>query len=262
MAAIINQAKRRLADGELALGFILRQARTADIAAIGSSCGFDWLSIDMEHSSIGMETAAQIASAGLGSGITVLVRMPAPLYPDAARLLDAGAQGVIVPHVETADDARFVVSFSKYPPLGNRSIGAAQPQLRFASVAAAEAMELVNGQMLVVAMLETEAAIANCEAIAAVPGIDVLLIGTNDLLSDMGIPGQFAHPRLEAAHREIAAASKRHGIFAGTSGIHDPAILRNYVGFGIRFLGGGTDLSFLMTAARERSRALRQLLGP
>jgi 4-hydroxy-2-oxoheptanedioate aldolase len=209
MSAFPNQAKSRLTKGELSVGFILRQSRTADIAAIGKTCGFDWFSIDMEHSSIDVDTAAQLVSAALPIGITPLVRTPAALYPNATRLLDAGAQGLIVPHIDTAEEARFVVSYCRYPPLGGRSIASVQPQLGYREVPGREAMRLVDAEMLTIAMLETPLSIENAAEIASVPGIDVLLIGSNDLCAEMGIAGEFAHPALEQAYRNVAWPAKR-----------------------------------------------------
>jgi 2-keto-3-deoxy-L-rhamnonate aldolase RhmA len=258
--AFPNQAKHQLEAGQLAIGLILRQARTVDIAAIARTCGFDWLSIDMEHTSLDMDTAAQVAAAALPAGVTALVRIPGKEPHHATRLLDAGAQGVIVPHVDTAEDARFFVEHCFYPPLGRRSIASVQPQLGFQTVSGEEAMRAVNAQTLLVAMLETPNAIGNADAIAAVPGVDVLLIGTHDLCAEMGIAGQFGDPRLKDAYRRVTEACKSRGKHAGMAGLHDPKLATEFVEMGVRFIGGGTDLSFLMAGARERASFLRGLL--
>jgi 2-keto-3-deoxy-L-rhamnonate aldolase RhmA len=257
MSSYVNAVKQRLAKGELATGLILRQSRTADIAAIGKACGFDWLSIDLEHSSIDVDVAAQIANAALPAGICALIRIPQAQHDNATRLLDAGAQGLIVPHVDTAEEARFIVSYAKYPPVGRRSIASVQPQLGFRPVSGAEAMRQVNEQTLIVVMLETPTSLDNAEEIAAVEGVDVLLIGSNDLLAELGVPGQFAHPLLEDAYRRVNAACARHGKHAGMAGIHDKGLIGKFIGFGTRFVAGGTDLSFLMKAAEERVNLLR-----
>ena len=259
MKVFSNPAKQRLANGELAIGFILRQSRTVDIAGIGKACGFDWLSIDLEHSSIDVDTAAQIAAAALPAGIAALARVPSARHSEASCILDAGAQGLIVPHIDTADDARFVVSYAKFPPLGSRSIASVQPMLGYRATSSEEATREVNNQTLIVAMLETPQAIDNAEAIAAVSGIDVLLIGSNDLCAEMGIAGQFGHASLEVAYRRVNEACRRHGKYAGMAGIHDRELIAKFVGFGTRFVAGGTDLSFLMKAAMERAELLRGL---
>ena len=260
MALIPNKAKQKVSTGRLALGMILRQSRTADIASIARACDFDWISIDLEHSAIGVEAAAQIASACLEAGVTALVRIPQPVYPNGTRLLDAGAQGLIVPHVDSAEDARLAVQACKYPPLGKRSIASVQPQLAFREVPADEVMEQVNDAMLLVVMLETKDAIENASSIAAVPGVDVLLIGANDLLADYGIAGKASHPLMLEALETVARAAREAGLAAGVSGLHEPAMLRKALELGFRFIGAGTDLSFLIKAGREKSQALRQLL--
>src|SRR6476620_4505425 len=122
MEAIPNYTKRQLAAGKLALGMGLRQARTVDIAAIARKCGFEWLSIDMEHSSLDVDTAAQIAAAALTVGITPIVRVPGKEHHHSSRLLDSGAQGIVVPHVDTVEETERAVAYCKYPPVGYRSV--------------------------------------------------------------------------------------------------------------------------------------------
>jgi 2-keto-3-deoxy-L-rhamnonate aldolase RhmA len=259
MSVFFNQAKKRLAAGELALGMGLRQARTVDVATIARTCGFDWLFIDMEHNSMDVDSAAQIAMAALGAEVTPIVRVPGHEHYHATRLLDAGAQGIVVPHVENAEAAERVVAYCKYPPLGHRSIAGAQPQLSFASLPTGEAMRLVNEETLVVVMLETPGAIANAESIAAVKGIDVLLVGFNDLCAEMGMPGEFANEKPEAAFAAVVAACRKHGKYPGMGGVYDPQLMRKFVGMGARFVLSGSDVAFMMAGGRERTTFLRSL---
>src|SRR5436190_7378173 len=260
MNAYPNHTKHQLAAGKLALGMGLRQARTCDIAAIAKTSGFDWLFIDMEHSSLDVDTAAQIANAALAVGITPIVRVPGKEHHHASRLLDAGAQGVVVPHVDTVEEAQRAVSYCKYPPIGHRSMAGAQPQFAFQSVSMGEAATVVNAETLVIVMLETPTAIANAEAIAAVPGIDSLLIGTNDLAMELGIPGGFADERIVAAYQTVVDACRAHGKFAGVGGIADRELLRRYIGMGVRLVLPGSDLSFMTSAAGECAAAMRAFL--
>jgi 2-keto-3-deoxy-L-rhamnonate aldolase RhmA len=257
MDIVPNHAKRRLAAGGLALGMGVRQSRTVDVAAIAHGCDFDWLFIDMEHSSTNLDTAAQIAMAALAVGITPLVRVPGPEHHHASRILDTGAQGIVLPHVDTPDEAARAVSHCKYPPIGRRSIGGPQPQLGFRPVPVGEAMPLVNEETLVVVMLETPKAIASAEEIAAVNGVDVLLIGTNDLCAEMGIPGEFTDARVGDAYRKVIAACRKHGKFPGMGGVYDPPVMERYIQLGMRFILSGSDLAFMMAGARERANALR-----
>jgi 2-keto-3-deoxy-L-rhamnonate aldolase RhmA len=256
---IVNHAKRRLENGQLAIGFGVRMVRTVEGARIAKTAGYDWLFIDMEHGPFDVDAAGQIAVAALAEGITPIARVPGFEHYHASRLLDAGALGIVVPHVDTAKQAKQVVDNCRFPPLGRRSFPGALPQLGFAPTAAADTARLINDGTLVVVMLETPKAIANADAIAAVDGVDVLLIGTNDLTIEMGIPGQHSHPKVVDAYRKMIAACRKHGKHAGMGGIYDPPIMRNYVDMGVRFLLGGADLAMLMGAAKQRADVLRGL---
>ena len=259
MDQVINHAKQRLAAGELALGMGVRQSRTVDIATVARTCGFDWLFIDMEHSSLDVDLASQLAMASLGAGITPLVRVPGHEHYHASRLLDNGAQGIVAPHVDTVEEAKRIASACRYPPIGHRSVAGAQPQLGFRSVPVGEATKLVNAATLVVVMLETPKAIANADAIAQVEGVDVLLIGTNDLCAELGIHGNFTDPRIEDAYRNVIAACKKHGKYPGMGGVYEPKLMEKYIGMGMRFILSGNDLSFLMAGARARAEFLRSV---
>ena len=109
-------------------------------------------------------------------------------------------------------------------------------------------------------MLETPQAIANADAIAAVPGIDALLVGTNDLAMELGIPGGFGDERIVAAYQAVIDACRKHGKHAGVGGIADEALLRRYIGMGVRLVLPGSDLAFLMAAASDRAAAMRACL--
>lgn len=259
MSERINRTKAKLMAGELALGMGLRQARTVDIATIAGTCGFDWLFIDTEHNSMSIDTACQIAMAAIATGVTPIVRVPGHEHHHCARALDNGALGVVVPHVDTAEQARRIADFCRYPPLGHRSIAGNMPGLQFAAVPVGEATKRMNDETLVVVMLETPQAIENADAIAAVEGVDVLLVGTNDLCAEMGIHGQFGHARVPAAYEKVIGACRTHGKFPGMGGVYDPQLMQKYVAMGMRFILSGNDLAFLMAGARERSAMLRAI---
>jgi 4-hydroxy-2-oxoheptanedioate aldolase len=255
-----NPARERLAKGELSLGIGLRQARTVDIAAVMASCGYDWLFLDLEHGSMPLDTAVQISVAALGAGISPLVRVPARQYSLATRALDGGALGIVMPHVDTAEEARAVAAHLKYPPLGHRSVGGPQPYLGFRAVPLAEATATMNRETLVVVMLETPQAIANADAIAAVEGIDVLLIGTNDLCMEMGIAGQLGHAEVARAYERVIAACRRHGKHPGMGGVYVEDLLTKYIGLGMRMILAGNDLGMMMAGAMQRAKFLRERL--
>ena len=255
-----NAARERLDAGELGLGVILRQARTVDIAAIMKSCGYDWLFLDLEHNSMDLDTAVQIAAASLAVGIAPVARVPAGQLWMATRFLDGGGLGIVVPHVDTPEDARRIAQALRYPPLGHRSVAGGLPHLGYQKAGLAETCAAINAATLVIVMLETPVAIGNADAIAAVEGIDSLLIGTNDLAMELGIPGAFADERIVDAYRSVCEACRAHGKFAGVGGIAEEALLRRYIGMGVRLVLPGSDLSFMASAATERAAAMRACL--
>ena len=259
MSIYPNHTRQQLAEGKIAIGMGLRLNRSVDIATIAKTCGYDWLFIDMEHSSMDLDTAAQIAMACLPVALTPIVRVPGKEHHHASRILDAGAQGIVVPHVDTVAEAERAVAYCKYPPIGHRSAMGTLPQFAYQAVPVGEAMSSANRETLVVVMLETPTAIGNADAIAAVPGVDVVLIGTNDLCAELGIAGQFTDPKVEDAYRVVVAACGKHGKHPGMGGVYEPKLLEKYIGFGMRFVLSGGDLSFLMAGARERANFLHGL---
>jgi 2-keto-3-deoxy-L-rhamnonate aldolase RhmA len=257
MTCVPNHTLRELRAGRLAIGLGLRQARTVDIAQLAQSCGFDWLFIDCEHNSMDLDSACQIAAASLALGITPLVRVAGLEHWHASRVLDNGAQGIVVPHVESRAEAERVAAACRFPPLGHRSMGGGLPQLRFAALPLGEAARLVNEETLVVVMIESPQGVANCEEIAAVRGIDALLIGTNDLCFEMGIPGEFNDPRVADAYRKVIAACRKHGKFVGMGGMYTPELLERHIAMGVQLVLAGSDFSLLLQAGRERASLVR-----
>ena len=200
MPTLRNSAREKLDSGGLSLGFSVRLLRTVEVAPAAKAAGYDWLWLDCEHGTLSLDQAAQIAVAALECGIAPIVRVPNGEYSLATRILDNGALGIVIPHVDSADEAREVVQKLKYPPVGHRSIGGIGPHYSLRSLKIGDAAAAMNAANLTIVMLETPKAIENVEAIAAVPGIDVLLIGSNDLCAEMGIPGEFTHDRLADAY--------------------------------------------------------------
>jgi 2-keto-3-deoxy-L-rhamnonate aldolase RhmA len=190
MALPPNPLRQRLAEGGLALGLGVHHLRGSAVGMIAAAAGYDWLFIDMEHGAMSVDDAACIAIAALGQGVTPLVRVCKDALHEGTRCLDNGAMGVIVPHVDTAEEARAVARAYRFPPVGSRSWGGPPFAHGLGPVEPASGQAELNREILVACMVETPEAVANADAIAAVPGVDVLLIGTSDLTATMGIPGQ------------------------------------------------------------------------
>jgi 4-hydroxy-2-oxoheptanedioate aldolase len=259
MPAIVrNPARERLEHGQLSLGVGIRMTRSVEIAKAMAVSGFDWLFLDMEHGVMSLEACGQISAAALDAGIAPIARVPNGEYAIATRALDNGALGIVVPHVDTAAEAKEVVDRLKYPPLGHRSMGGIGPHYGLRSASTGEAAGALNAANLTVVMLETPTAIANAAEIAAVPGVDVLLIGTNDLCAEMGIPGDFGNERVAEAYRAMIAACKKHGKFPGMAGIYNEQIMPRYIDLGARFILSGQDAQFMLAGAGARTGFLRK----
>jgi 2-keto-3-deoxy-L-rhamnonate aldolase RhmA len=256
-----NPAKERMRAGGVALGMIVRLARSGDIARIAKATGHDFIFIDGQHSLFSLETIGHIAQVALGCGVAPLVRVRSVDDPSISLLLDNGATGIIFPDVSTADEARRAVAACRFPPTGKRSVSGGYPNFDFRAVPLAQAVPALEDATLVVCMIETVAGLANVEAIAAVDGVDVVHVGCNDLLTAMGLPGKFGCPEIVAAIERMIAAAKVHGKYAGLGGERDMERQLAFIRKGVRFVTTQTDIGFLMAAAGARTAEIRKGLG-
>ena len=257
MATLVNPLREKLNRNELALGMGIKAIRTMDLGWILKNSGWDWAFIDMEHSSMTLDQAAYISTLTRHSGVAPLVRVPGYDHYLASRVLDFGALGVVFPHVDTAEQAAKLVSYCKYPPLGHRSYGGAMAQLDYAPIPPTEAMQAVNEGIVLIMMIESPRAVENANAIAAVEGVDSLLIGSNDLCLEMGLPTQFAHPNVKAAFQKVADACKKHGKWPGYGGLGNMEVETPYLQMGFRCLQAGSDVGMMTAASTERAKTMR-----
>lgn len=259
---LVNPLLERMKSGGLGLNLMIRHARTVDIALAAKHCGFDGLFFDLQHGVIPEYEVSQMAVAAMNMGIAPLVRVPEKDYAAALRMLDNGAMGIIMPEVTTADDARQSVLACKYPPVGNRGAFGGWANFGYRPVPAAEARKALNDATLLILMLESKAAVDNVEAIAAVPGVDVIHIGTNDLSTDLGHPGELTHPDVMAAIGRVIKACRANGKFAGVGGLTGGDVVKMLtpvVKMGAQFITAGTEWNLMMAAGTERVKALRGL---
>jgi 2-keto-3-deoxy-L-rhamnonate aldolase RhmA len=261
MTGVINPAKARMACGDVALGMIVRLARSGDIARIAKTTGHDFIFIDRQHSLFSLETVGHIAQAALGCGVAPLVRARSCDDPDVSVILDNGATGIIFPDVNSAADARRAINACKFPPIGKRSVGGGYPQLDLRPVPIGQAVKILNENTLVVCMIETREGLENAKAIAAVDGVDVVHVGCNDLLTAMGKPGAFGDPEIVAAIERVIAAAAAHGKYAGLGGERDLERQNAFIRKGVRFVTTQTDIGFLMASAGQRTEQIRKSMG-
>lgn len=257
-----SRLKAMLKAGEVALCMRTVFARTTEVAFMVEAAGFDCFYMDLEHCTATLAETGQICATAAAIGLPALVRVPSHDDPAITKLLDAGAAGIIAPHVDTAAQARAVVDACTFAPLGKRSASGPAFQFGYATMPLAEQARRVNDATVVVVMLETALSVRNAREIAAVPGVDLLLIGTNDLGLDIGIPGDYGAAAIEDAYRTVGEACREHGKTLGIAGIGDRDVLSRYVALGAGFISAGTDAGFLLAGMRGRVRELRTLTGP
>lgn len=213
--------------------------------------GFPWLTIDMEHSPIGIEQAAYLFGAIAEAGCVPLARVPRGTHENIKRVLDAGAWGIVVPMVNTVEEAKLAIAAAKYPPVGNRSIGGGLHALNFDGTAG-DYYKRANDEILVVLQTESPQGVENAEAIYSLPGVDAIFVGPNDLTFQMrGPDGIDPSPdELEAMLQRVLAVGKRVGTPVG---LHVQTVedVKRRIEQGWRFLAIGSELRF-MTAEAQR----------
>ena len=261
MDALSNPVKQRMQAGDVALGMSIRLGRSADVARIAKATGHDFIFIDVQHSIFNLETIGHIAQTALAIGVAPVVRVRGIDDPDVSLLLDNGVTGIVYPDVNTAAEAQRAVDTTKFAPLGRRSVSGGYPMFDYRSIPLAESVPALNEATLVVCMIETLQGLENVEEIAAVDGVDVLHVGSNDLLVNMGKPGRFDDPEIIAAQERVIAAAKANGKYSGCGGNRDVKRQAQAIRKGAQFLTTQTDIAFLAAAAGRWTRDVRALLA-
>ncbi|WP_174278364.1 HpcH/HpaI aldolase family protein [Sphingomonas bacterium] len=252
-----------LAVGRPVLSLGVRFSRSPDIARMAAAAGYGVLWIDLEHSGMPIDCACQIAATGHDLGLASWVRVPERELGVIGRLLDGGATGIIVPKIETVEEAREVARFCRFPPAGARSQIAQLPQFGFRRMAPSELTERSNAATVVQILIESAAGIANADAIASVPGVNLLGIGMNDLTADLGCPGDPQDPRALEACRTVAAAAARHGKLAVVGGVGDAERFAAVLALGFApLIFAAIDTELLAGGLAQRADSWRGRLAP
>lgn len=254
-----NPLRRILAEGGTIIGSEISGTPAPMIARLYAEAGFGFAFIDQEHTTFSLEQVATIIAHARASGIVPLVRVPQGEYAFVARALDAGAQGIIVPRVNTAAEARAIVSWTRYPPDGIRGFGCTPAQTEGVAVDPAALVAHSNAHTLVVVQIERAEALAHLDELLAVPGIDCACLGYMDLSVDLGIPGQMGHPRMVQAVERLIARCRAHGVAAGIIS-PDLAAARQWLARGMRFISYSSDARLLAQAARDACAAVQAAL--
>lgn len=218
----------------LKVGTSVFEVASPGIPHIMKAAGAEWLFIDMEHSGFSIESVKWLLQCTSLAELPCFVRVPSNNYDHIARVLDAGAEGIAVPMVETAEEARHIVGCAKYVPQGHRGVAIQMAHDRYRPGPVQKKLRAANRRTTIMVIIETVAGLKNVEAIASVTGIDCIGIGHFDLSNSLGIAGQFGHPRFRRAVKRInaAAVANKHSIFRMVSS----------VGEAVRLHKGGADM--------------------
>lgn len=223
-----------------------------------SLMGFDGIWMDMEHHGYGLETAQTLMRAARVGSADILARPAKGEFMRMGRMLEAGAQGILYPRCDDAAEAREVVRWSKFAPLGCRGFDGGNPDMPYCTMPMDRYLREANDQTFIAVQIEDSDALAQADAIAAVDGVDVLFFGPADFTVLNGIPGQFDHPRVHEAVRHIAAAAKRAGKHWGMpSGSVERT--RELLDLGARFIAHGADIIFVKSGLEEMQRRFAPL---
>jgi 2-keto-3-deoxy-L-rhamnonate aldolase RhmA len=249
--------RKRVLAGECVYGMMIRQARDPGAPAIFAAAGFDFVFIDMEHGNYSMETVADLIRGAKSAGIGAIIRVPHLETHFISRVLDAGAEGIMVPMTSTKEQAEKIVRYSKYPPLGQRGFGSQMGHTDYKPLKAPEFTREGNENTLIVAQIETKEAIENTDAILSVGGIDVGLIGPNDLSISLGIPDQLNSEMIHQAVEKVVEGAKKRKKF---SGIHIGNIeaIKKWRAKGMTVLAYSTDVGFMYNASKSSLEELRR----
>ncbi|MGE0848379.1 MAG: HpcH/HpaI aldolase/citrate lyase family protein [Hyphomicrobiaceae bacterium] len=241
--------RQRAMSGETIPGAMVFECFTPGISQILKLAGCEYVIYDMEHAGFSIAQLKEQCGYCRGLGIAPMVRVPRGEYHFLARALDVGAQGVMVPMVETVAQARAIAEATHYPPAGRRGAAFGFPHDDYEPGDPAAKMKAADARNLVIAQIETERGLEAVEDIAAMPGIDCLWLGHFDLTNFLGIPGQFEHPLFLAAIKRIIAAGRKHKKALGYMAA-DAGLARQYRKLGFNMIAAGTDQGILMAGVR------------
>lgn len=246
----MNNLKNSLKEGKKIFGTMVTEFSTPNISKMLSVCGFDYFMVDCEHGYFDYSQVANIISVGKGAGIPVIVRIPEVKRECVLKYIEMGAAGLLIPQVESAEQMKAVVRYSKYAPMGSRGVSLSRPHTGYEKVNAKEYMQKANDETIIIAQIESPEGVENIDNIAAVPGVDVALIGPNDLSQSMGMLQQFYEPVFIDAIQKVVDTSKKHGIYAG---IHSSGMeyVKYWAEKGMQFLMWNSDIGMMMSSAKK-----------
>jgi 2-keto-3-deoxy-L-rhamnonate aldolase RhmA len=252
-----NKTKAKLKRGEIAVGHFILEFDTPGVGQMIANAGCEFVIFDMEHSSLTQESIRWSVLSAKAAGITPLVRVPYTEYFLMSRPLDAGAEGLMIPRVETRDQTLRIIESTKYPPVGNRgaAFGIAHDDYRGVDIAAAARQ--ANEETLIIVQTETAKAIENVDEILSVDGVDVAWIGQCDLTISLGIPGQYDHPTFLKAFDRVLNACEKHGVALGYLPLSVPEAMA-MIDKGVRCIAYSADVFLFSSVLKNDIQKIQE----
>jgi 2-keto-3-deoxy-L-rhamnonate aldolase RhmA len=220
------------------------------------AAGWDYILIDTEHAGFGIESVSTLLHVSSAIGLPALVRVPETQRSFLSRPLDAGALGLMIPRVESREQAEAIVRYAKYPPAGDRGAILGNAHTDYRMVDGKAFMRQANAETLLIMQIETQAGLDQMDEILSVPGLDVALIGPFDLSTSLGIPGEVNHPRMVKAIDTFLKSCRRHGVAAGNF-VTTVADGQAWLKRGMRFMIYSADFFIVMERSRQVLAELR-----
>jgi 4-hydroxy-2-oxoheptanedioate aldolase len=244
-----NRVKALVEAGKPTIGVVITTPSLHAVEILAGK-GFDWIWIDLEHAPIDLETLDRMLQAMQGTETVPIVRVAWNRHWLAKSALDLGAKGIMIPWINSRQDAVDAVKGLRYPPEGVRGVGASVAARRWGVRPTSEYLKIANNEIMSVLQIETIEAVNHIDEILTVPGIDMIFVGPNDLASSMGLLGQPGHPRVEEAIQKVLAATKRAKVPVGTMGFSPEAANRR-IEQGFQFIAVASDGSLLSSGAKN-----------
>jgi len=253
-----SSVKKRLQDGKVCFGTMLRILSKPHSVALCASQGWDYIILDTEHNDYDFETLGNASLVAKYEDIGLYIRPADKLYHQMAQMLDIGVEGLVLPQVNTFKETEHIIRSTKYAPVGERGVSISNTATLFRDYDLVEYTKWANEQLMTIIQIESEEGVENVEEIVSVPGIDAVMIGPSDLSQDMGIPGQIKHPKVVEAFHKVIDSCNKHSVAPGIH-LQDIELVEQWINEGMRLITFSYDIQLFKDASHSALKKLRSL---